>query len=107
MWIFCSDHNIPIRREPCMFDYMKDGISSKYIPDFEIAGQLVEIKGDQFYSEEIGGWVNPWNKKPMLEKFLCAVEHGVAILYYSDIKPILDYIDKTYGKKYLKQFKIK
>ena len=43
----------------------------------------------------------------MLEKILCAVEHGVAILYYSDIKPILDYIDKTYGKKYLKQFKTK
>ena len=41
MWIFCFDHNIPIKREPCMFDYMKDGISSKYIPDFEIAGQLV------------------------------------------------------------------
>jgi len=107
MWIFCSDHSIPIKREPCMFDYIKDGTPSKYIPDFEIAGQLVEIKGDQFYSEEIGGWVNPWNKKPMLEKFLCAVEHGVAILYYSDIKPILDYIDKTYGKKYLKQFKTK
>ena len=107
MWIFCSDYGIPIKREPCMFDYIKDGTPSKYIPDFEIAGQLVEIKGDQFYSEEIGGWVNPWNKKPMLEKFLCAVEHGVAILYYSDIKPILDYIDKTYGKKYLKQFKTK
>ena len=43
----------------------------------------------------------------MLEKFLCAVEHGVVILYYSDIKPILDYVETTYGKKYLKQFKTK
>jgi len=102
-WIFCKDAGIDIKREPFMFTYQANGKQMTYIPDFEVFGAIVEIKGNQFKSDEYG-WINPWTKEPMTEKYMCAVQHGVVILYYEDIQPILEYISKKYGKSYLKQF---
>ena len=43
------------------------------------------------------GYDPKWNNREKMRK----------TLYYSDIKPILDYVETTYGKKYIKQFKTK
>ena len=38
-------------------------------------------------------------------KHRCMLENNVKIIKLNEIKQYLDYIDKTYGKKYLKQLK--
>lgn len=35
----------------------------KYIPDFRIGNEYVEIKGSQFLDKETGRWINPFNHK--------------------------------------------
>lgn len=43
--IWNLDRNIPIQRCQQSFDYVYDGKIKKYWPDFEIKGQIYEIKG--------------------------------------------------------------
>ena len=63
VWIYCIDHNIPIIREPVIFRYSDNaGKILPYIPDFKINGQLVEIKGDQFFDES-GKMICPYRER--------------------------------------------
>ena len=41
-----------ISRTPCKFTYYVDGESHNYFPDFSLNGQLIEIKGPQFITED-------------------------------------------------------
>lgn len=43
--IYCLDHNINIKRSDKIFEYQIDNKIHYYHPDFEIDGQLIEIKG--------------------------------------------------------------
>jgi predicted Zn-ribbon and HTH transcriptional regulator len=101
-WIWCIDHNINIERNTeKMFTYTnEEGKERWIIPDFKIGNQIIEVKGDQFVNGT--GYLKEFDfKKPVLE------ENGVKILYGNDIMPHIDYIKKTYGAGYLKQFKNK
>ena len=113
VWIYCIDNNVPIIRDPCMFEYNdSNGETHSYTPDFMIDGKLVEIKGDQYFKED-GIMRFPYNKKKINNKWIdmtyeeklyyndlyerkhqCGLEHGVEFWRKKDIKPYIDYCNK-------------
>ena len=75
------------------------GKTHYYFPDFKIDGILIEIKGNQFYDK---------NGQPLdkyKDKFDFMKSINVLILKYEDIKQYLIYVNDTYGKDYIQQFR--
>lgn len=92
-WIWCKDNKKDIKRNTKKYKLP----SGRYIiPDFIVDGRLVEIKGDHLKK------LSTWEENS--EFYL---RNDVRVLFYKDIKPILNYIYKKYGKNYLTQFKQK
>ena len=128
VYLFCYYNCIPIIRNPSVrFEYkdMDNKIHFTY-PDFCINGQLVEIKGRQFYNED-GTWKFPYKKEkddngnwvPITEehkeymddlyerKRKCLIENNVLILKDNDpwIQMCISYVKtilncKLYNTKY-------
>lgn len=92
-WIWCKNNKKDIKRNTKKYKLP----SGRYIiPDFIVDGRLVEIKGDHLKK------LSTWEENS--EFYL---RNDVRVLFYKDIKPILNYIYKKYGKNYLIQFKQK
>lgn len=107
VWIYAVDHDMIIEREPVRLEYEYDGERHYYFPDFRLNGELIEIKGDQFFNEN-GTMRNPYDpsKDGMFEaKRQCGLKNGVRFIRKNDIKLYLDYINITYGKGYLAGFR--
>ena len=99
-----KNHNI-IRNKNKYFEYItKDKRIHHYYPDFKIGSKYYEIKGDQFITFYKNG--KPKTLFESNEKYKCLKKHNVILLWSKQIKKYLNYIDNTYGKDYLKQFKI-
>lgn len=81
--IYCLDHNIKIERNKKMYDYNYKGENHKYLPDFIIDNELIEIKG--FYREvdDI--------------KLASVTDKKIKILYTKDLKYVSDYLQEKYG----------
>lgn len=86
--IYSLDHLIPIQRATMYRYYEWQGKIKKYYPDFEVNGKIVEIKG--YDSPQ-------WQAK-------ISANPDIVVLYYSDLKPILDYVINTYGKDYIRLY---
>lgn len=82
--IYCKDHNIQIERNKEFRHYIFNEVQKRYLPDFIVDGELVEIKG--YVSEE-------WKAK---------LEHNpdIKVLYEDDLKPIFYYVINKYGKDF-------
>ena len=107
LWIYAKDHNEEIIRLPqtIYFDY--NNTKHSYSPDFLYKGALIEIKGGQFLKgTEL---YNPYHDNTEIDKIKTKLikEYDIQIWSQTKIKPFLDYIKTTYGKDYLKQFKVK
>lgn len=108
-YIYCKDFKLNIKRCEVVFEYNYNNQKHLYIPDFEVNGQLIEIKGNQFLKED-DTWCNPFDRSQdeLYEaKHQCALKNNVKILYTKDYQKYLDYIEETYGKNYLNQFRNK
>ena len=81
--IYCLDHNINIKRSKKVFEYFIDGKKHQYHPDFEVDGELIEIKG---YHNEL------------VDIKILSVDKPIKILYKKDLEVCFDYILNTYGK---------
>lgn len=81
-WIYCKEHNIPIKRNTKRYPYIFEGKEHTYLPDYIVDGKLVEIKG----------YVNA----AALAK-AAAVLEGIQILTIKELEPMMEYVDKTYG----------
>lgn len=108
LYIYAIDHNEEILREPIKLEYSYNNKVFYYYPDFLYKGQLIEIKGAHLTGTDT--WVNPYTEDVKVQeknyqKYLCAVNNGVKIMSYNDVKFALEYVKKTYGQNYLKQFK--
>ena len=107
-YIWLTDNSIQFEYQPnSSISYMYNEKLHYYIPDFKVGNTYIEIKGDQFFKTD-GTMQNPYNHSQdgLYEaKHKCMLANNVVILRDADIKPILQYISKTYGKTYLKQFK--
>ena len=107
-YIWLTDSKMDFMYQPSVnFKYIgDDGKEHNYYPDFYVMGEYQEIKGNQFFNE-LGEPYDMINKKYWWEKYNCAKEHNVHILRWNDLMPIMDYVKRTYGKTYLKSFKVK
>ena len=100
VWVYHLDHNIPIKRHPIKLQYIADGKRHYYFPDFEIDGQLVEIKGDQFFNED-GTMCNPFDHTQddlYKSKHRCMLQHKVSIWKSADYTKYLDWFITEYNR---------
>ena len=111
-YIYLKDHNIDFEYQPNIkFEYIVNDNIHYYFPDFKINDEIIEIKGDHFFDNN-GNFINPYNlnenyKNAYMEKYKCMINNNVKILKKNEIRNILYYIKKKYGKNYLKNFKNK
>ena len=107
-YIWLTDAKIEFTYQPqCNFYYMgSDNKQHQYFPDFYVNGEYQEIKGNQFFNENMEPYCEI-TKTYWWEKYNFIKENGIRILTWTDLKPIMEYITRTYGSKYLKSFKNK
>lgn len=108
-YVYHIDHNIPILRSPAPIEYIHNGESHLYYPDFEVGGQLYEIKGDQFFKKD-GTMCNPYDhsQDALFEaKHQCALKNKVIFLSKNEIKPYLEYVEAKYGKDFKERCVVK
>lgn len=104
-YIYLTDNGIDFEYQPnCYFEFM----GKRYYPDFIVDGKFKEIKGDQFFDGD--RMVNPYDRSKKQDelyeaKHQCMIDNGVDIIRADRMMPILDYINNTYSKDYLKLFK--
>ena len=108
-YIYLKDHNIEFEYQPEGIKYIFNNEEHYYYPDFKLNNQLVEIKGDHFFDKN-GNFIYPYSDNINMQeqykaKYQCMLDNNVKIMKYNEIRNIMYYIDKIYGKGYLKQFK--
>ena len=86
--LYCTDHNISIKRNTQKFKYHFKDLEHWYIPDFIVDGMLIEVKG---------------YKTPQWEAKIKAVPF-VTIVDEISIQPYLKYAQDKYGKDFIKQY---
>ena len=110
-WIWCKDHGKQIKREPTILEFTVANKLFHVVPDFEVDGKLIEIKGDFFFenSDPTKKMIHPWKrakigseKLKMLDeiaeaKHQCLIANGVVILTSKDMKPIEEYVQRKFG----------
>ena len=110
-YIWLNDHNIDFVFQPNItFDYIYEGVTHKYCPDFLIDGILYDIKGDQFFKDKNPNneMICPYDRTKdglFAAKYECMKLNNVKILHKEDVMPYINYINDTYGKRYLSTFK--
>lgn len=82
--IYCLDHNIEIHRNTIFYPYIYKNEQHKYLPDFLVNDELVEIKG---YKRDIDA-----------VKLAAVTDKKITILYPKDLKYVSDYLKQTYNK---------
>lgn len=108
-FIFLRDNNIKFEfHNGDYFTYQDDaGNSHRYYPDFLINGnQYIEVKGEFWWDEEKQVLVNRLGV-PDFKKTECMKSNGVIVKTSKDLKKEFEYVDKAYGKTFIKQFKYK
>ena len=110
-YIWLTDHKIEFEYQPNIkFKYIANEKEHFYYPDFKINDELIEIKGDHFFDKN-GNFRCPFNilneniQNEYKAKYQCMLDNNIKILRKNEIRNIFYYIEKTYGKHYLKQFK--
>lgn len=106
-YIWATETGKNISRTDTAFEYFVDGTKHYYIPDFNVDGEYVEIKGRHLINEN-GDWTNPFtDNKDLLEvykhKGICARQHGVVVI--SDISEQKEFVDNKYTKQFVPLFR--
>lgn len=111
-YIWLTDNKINFVYHPeTFFNYSVDNEIHRYFPDFIVDNEYIEIKGEQFFKEN--NMVYPYIKNNMkytklLEsKYECMKQNNVKILRINELRNVLYYVQKTYGKDYLNSFRNK
>lgn len=82
--IYCIDHEIKFSRNTTKYPYKKDGETHYYSPDFKMEnGDLVEIKG--------------YLTLDTLLKISAVKDRKIKVLFYEDIKYMIDYVSEKYN----------
>lgn len=83
--LYCLDHKIQIKRNKQAFPYMYNKVQYLYYPDFQVQGQLVEIKG---YKDK------KWNYK-------LSQCNNLKIIDSNSIQLYLQYSKSKYGNNFI------
>ena len=107
-YIWLTDIKFQFEYQPIsQFKYIgSDNKEHSYYPDFKVNDEFQEIKGDQFFNDA-GEPYCSITKEYWWEKYNFIKNNNVKLLRYNELKPIIEYVHKTYGKDYLKSFKVK
>ena len=100
-YMYYIENNIGIIREPVELNFIFEGKLVHYYPDFLVNNQLIEIKGDQFLTED-GSWCNPFDHSLdalFKTKYECAIKNNVKILYSKDYQRYIDWFEQQGYKK--------
>ena len=111
-----------ILREPVVLEFEFKGKMHKCTPDFSVNGKLIEIKGDVFFEngDPSKKMIYPFKSKRKnmtpekykeLNDFAEAkhqfmLSKGVLFMTYKNIKDMRTYVNDTYGRNYVKAFKL-
>ena len=107
--IWLTDHKMTFEYQPDIrFTYEYDGKTHWYNPDFCVDGQLIELKGRQFFKDKDSNkqMINPYNHRldGLYEaKHQCMIQNQVKIIV--DCSEYENYVAKTYGKDYIASFR--
>ena len=117
-YIWLKDNNIEFEYQPTdSFVYEYAQKKHLYFPDFKVGDIYFEIKGDQFFTKD-GKMTCPFkNQKMTLEQYQyaceqteakhqCMLKNNVVILRSAEYNMFLLYVSQTYGKNYLKSFRV-
>ena len=98
VWIFFTDNNLPIVREPIRIPYIDGTKERSYFPDFLVGDTLLEVKGDNFFDSE-GVFKD-------VGKLKCMTDNNVVLWRYSEVKTFLNYCKRKFGcKDWANQFR--
>lgn len=86
--IFNIEHGNTFTRNTQEFEYIWEGKKRKYVPDFIINGELVEIKG--YVDKHIG---TKLKSVPNLK-----------VLFKEDLKNVFNYVEDKYGKDFIRLY---
>lgn len=104
LYIWLKQHVVEFEYQCEPLIYFKDGHEKMYIPDFNIKGRYVEIKGPQFFKEN-HLW-DPFRKTFSYEKEKCMIENNVCILKESQYMIFVNWLYKHYGRSFINSCKI-
>lgn len=107
-YIWLKDNNISFEHEPMTINYDFNGKNHVYMPDFIVEGQLIELKGNQFFKED-GTMQNPYDHSQdgvYEAKHQCMIANNVKILRSNDYQKYVDYVNNKYGKDFLSTLKV-
>lgn len=90
--IYCLEHNIKIERNKIGFQYYYKNKSHLYYPDFKIGDTYYEIKGRIRDTENLETKIKSFPEK-------------LKVLYSEDLKEILSYVRKKYGRNFTYLYK--
>ncbi len=106
-WIYNVDNGVNIKRAVKTFQYDYDNKRYDYIPDFEINGRYIEIKGLQFFEDKDPSkrMINPFDRAQddkYEAKHQCMIRNGVEII--TDCSCYVDYVNVKYTNDFLDLF---
>ena len=108
-YIWLRDNNIQFTFHPDIcFEYIVNGKTHYYHPDFLVGNTYQEIKGVQFFKNKDANstMINPYDRSQddvFEAKHKCMLDNNVEII--TDHSKYYQYVDDTYTKDFLKLFK--
>jgi len=88
--LWCENHNVSLKRCINSLPYYYKGRLHYYTPDFEINGEIIEIKG--YCSDK---------DKAKIKQY-----PNIKVLYKNDLQPILEWVKEKYGKDFIKLYEV-
>lgn len=107
-YVFNVDQGFSVIRSPKKLIYYYKNEKHYYFPDFEINGQIYEIKGEQFWKKD-GTMQNPYDhtQDELFEaKHQCGLQNNVIFIGKLQIKECIAYLKSKYTKRELNNFKL-
>ena len=99
-YIWLKDHKIDFKYqcEPILYEF--EGQKKRYVPDFEVNGELQEIKGLHFFENGVpnGKMINPYDRTQDAKyeaKHQCMIKNNVRII--TDCSEYIKYVEFNYG----------
>ena len=92
-YLWCKETNKHITREPIKLKYFYQDEVHIYFPDFEVDGQLIEVKGDYLFKKML--IPNTLDNA----KYNCMLANNVRIITSDEYHYYLSFCENKFGKK--------
>ena len=111
LYIYFVDNDIVISRNTDLyFEFIHEGKTHRYYPDFVSDDKLLEVKGNHFFKED-GTMCNPYDHSQdnLYEaKHQCGLQNNVMFITSNEYNKYIDYCKNKYNQKnWYINFKIK